>query len=106
MRLGSSCTLATVQLVRNESRVLSKCANRLLIHRIAGLLASPSLAPTKLDELRIKANILSSFVTAKAEEAYDTTAEAFFDAAGKVAEGAEAVKDKVEEKARQIKAEL
>lgn len=74
--------------------------------RIAGLLASPSLAPTKLDELRIKANILSSFVTAKAEEAYDTTAEAFFDAAGKVAEGAEAVKDKVEEKARQIKAEL
>jgi protein disulfide-isomerase A6 len=74
--------------------------------RIAGLLTSPSLAPTKLDELKIKANILSSFIAQKAEDAYDQTAEAFFDAAGKVQEGAEAVKDKVEEKAREIKAEL
>lgn len=35
---------------------------------LSNLLASPSLAPSKLDELKIKANILGSFVTKKAEQ--------------------------------------
>ena len=39
--------------------------------RIAGLLASPSLAPKKLDELRVKSNILSSFVMGKVADTYE-----------------------------------
>lgn len=35
---------------------------------LANLLSSPSLAPTKLDEIKIKANILRSFVAKKAQE--------------------------------------
>jgi len=42
----------------------------LTVGRIAGLLASPSLAPKKLDELKIKGNILSSFAAQKIGEAY------------------------------------
>ncbi|TXT11633.1 uncharacterized protein COLE_02043 [Cutaneotrichosporon oleaginosum] len=36
--------------------------------RLANLLASPSMAPTKLDEIKVKANILGAFVAQKAEE--------------------------------------
>jgi protein disulfide-isomerase A6 len=35
---------------------------------LSNLLASPSLAPTKLDEIKVKFNILSAFVAQKAEE--------------------------------------
>ncbi|CAD6574135.1 MAG: hypothetical protein TREMPRED_001018 [Tremellales sp. Tagirdzhanova-0007] len=38
--------------------------------RIAGLLASPSLAPQKLDELKVKGNILSSFAMKKIEDTF------------------------------------
>jgi len=72
--------------------------------RIAGLLASPSLAPTKLDELKIKANILSSFAAQKAGDAYDAAAgkagEAYDAAAGVVndaKEGVESIAQKVKE---------
>lgn len=63
--------------------------------RIAGLLASPSLAPTKLDELKVKANILSSFAAQKAGDAYD--------AAAGVVNGA---KEGVESIAQKVKEEL
>lgn len=54
--------------------------------RLAGLLGSPSLAPTKLDELKVKINILGSFAAKKAGQAVE--------AAGDLAEDAkEAVKD-------------
>ena len=43
----------------------------LIACRIAGLLASPSLSAVKLDELRVKANILSSFTVGKLGEAVD-----------------------------------
>jgi protein disulfide-isomerase A6 len=57
------------------------------------LLASPSLAPTKLDELKIKTNILSSFAMKKAEDAYDAAASAVNDAK----EGVESFAQKVKE---------
>lgn len=69
------------------------------VRSIAGLLASPSLAPTKLDELKIKANILSSFVVKKAEE-YVEYAE---DAAQEVFEG---VKEQVGKATERVKQEL
>lgn len=76
------------------------------MNRIAGLLASPSLAPTKLDELKIKANILSSFALKKAEDAYDAAADALNDAKDKTAEGVEAFAKMMEEKVRDVKEEL
>jgi protein disulfide-isomerase A6 len=74
----------------------------LLTRSIAGLLASPSLAPTKLDELKIKANILSAFAAKKAEDA----TEAAKDKAGQVAEGVEAFAAMMEEKAGKVLGEL
>lgn len=74
--------------------------------RIAGLLASPSLAPTKLDELKIKANILSSFAIKRAEDAYDAAADAVKDAKDKTAEGVEAFAKMMEDKVGQVKEEL
>ncbi|WWD17476.1 protein disulfide-isomerase domain [Kwoniella shandongensis] len=81
--------------------------------RIAGLLASPSLAPTKLDELKVKANILSAFAIKKAEEAYDAAGEALGDAAaaakqvpGQVRDGVDQFADAVQDKVKQIKEEL
>lgn len=44
---------------------------RLLTYSLSNLLASPSLAPTKLDEIKVKANILGAFVAKKAEELKD-----------------------------------
>ena len=64
--------------------------------RIAGLLGKPSLAPTKLDELKIKANILSSFAAKKAGEAYDAAAEA----AGELGGEAEAFAKMLEQKVK------
>lgn len=80
--------------------------DRLIAIRIAGLLASPSLAPTKLDELKVKANILSSFALNKAEDAYDAAADAIVDAKDKTAEGVESVKKMVGDKVEQIREEL
>lgn len=74
--------------------------------RIAGLLASPSLAPTKLDELKIKANILSSFAITQAENAYDAAADAIIDAKDKTAEGVESIKKMVGDKVEQVREEL
>ena len=48
-----------------------KSCQSLTSSRIAGLLASPSLSAAKLDELRVKANILSSFTVGKLGEAVD-----------------------------------
>jgi len=79
-----------------------------LTGRIAGLLGSPSLAPTKLDELKIKANILSSFAAKKVGEAYDAAGEYFEDATETVKSGAgeatEAVKEKVDQVAEGVEA--
>lgn len=44
--------------------------------RIAKLLGSPSLAPSKKDELQIRANVLSSFVKRKFDQAYDAASAA------------------------------
>ncbi|WWC61684.1 protein disulfide-isomerase domain [Kwoniella dejecticola CBS 10117] len=81
--------------------------------RIAGLLASPSLAPTKLDELKIKANILSSFAEQKVAEAADAAGDLYeqvIDAAKQVPQqardGVDQFADAVEDKARKIKEEL
>jgi protein disulfide-isomerase A6 len=71
----------------------------LTIRSIAGLLASPSLAPTKLDELKIKANILSSFAVQKITDLYEAAEEAV-EGAGQVVY--EAAKDA----GHKIKAEL
>ncbi|WRT66188.1 protein disulfide-isomerase domain [Kwoniella shivajii] len=70
--------------VRAMERVLEKGEGWLAKEqaRIAGLLASPSLAPTKLDELKIKANILSSFAATKASEAADAAGDLYDQAAG------------------------
>lgn len=67
--------------------------------RIANLLASPSLAPTKLDELKIKANILSAFAVKKAEEVVDAATDAAGDAY-------EAVKEQVGKATDRVKEEL
>ena len=39
------------------------------LHRLEGILSKRNLAPAKLDELKIKVNILKSFVAEPAEEA-------------------------------------
>lgn len=44
---------------------------------LAKLLSSPSLAPTKLDEIKIKINILGSFLTSKVGQATDKAQEVF-----------------------------
>jgi len=59
--------------VKAMERIMSKGESWLVKEqaRIAGLLGSTNLAPTKLDELKIKANILTSFAASKIEEAVD-----------------------------------
>ena len=90
---------------------------RMLMSRIAGLLGSPSLAPTKLDQLKIKANILSSFAKTKVEQAYDTAKDVAGNAAGvmgdamggakdQVVEGADAFVKMMEDTANKVKEEL
>jgi hypothetical protein len=49
---------------------------KLILCRIAGLLGSTNLAPTKLDELKVKANILSSFVASKFNDALNAAGDA------------------------------
>jgi protein disulfide-isomerase A6 len=57
------------------------------------------LAPTKLDELKIKANILSAFAAKKVEE--------YAEAAGEAAQDAyETVKETVEKATDRVKEEL
>ncbi|EIW70859.1 hypothetical protein TREMEDRAFT_38433 [Tremella mesenterica DSM 1558] len=83
--------------VKAMERMLSKGEGWLVKEqaRIAGLLASPSLAPTKLDELKIKANILSSFVAKKAEEVYEEAADVVKGATESVESFADKVKDEL-----------
>ena len=63
--------------------------------RLASILKKRTLSDAKLDEIKIKANILASFAEKKVAEAVEAAAE-------KVEEAAEAV----EEKARGVKEEL
>ncbi|ODO08204.1 protein disulfide-isomerase domain [Cryptococcus amylolentus CBS 6273] len=63
--------------------------------RLANLLASPSLAPTKLDELKIKINILSAFASQKASDAYDSAEELLEDAKQAAFEGKARVKSEL-----------
>lgn len=42
---------------------------RSLVHSLASILQKKTLAPRKLDEIKIKANILAAFVEEKAEQA-------------------------------------
>ena len=79
----------------------------------ANLLSSPSLAPTKLDELKIKANILSSFAATKIEELEEAAGDVFNDAVdaakkipGQAAEGIEAFAKMMEDTGARIKEEL
>lgn len=81
--------------------------------RLATLLGSPSLAPTKLDEIRIKANILSSFTANKIEDATEAAKDyagdivgKAKDAGGQAAEGVEHIVKKVEDKVKGVKEEL
>jgi protein disulfide-isomerase A6 len=76
-------------------------------------LASPSLGPAKLDELKVKANILSSFAATKAEELteaahelYDDAVDAAKKAPGQAAEGIDNFVKYVEEQAGIKKDEL
>ncbi|KAK4687212.1 26S proteasome regulatory subunit N3, partial [Tremellales sp. Uapishka_1] len=78
--------------------------------RIAGLLSSPSLAPKKLDELKIKANILSSFAGSKIEDIKDAAGEMAGDAVdaakkipGQAAEGVDAFVKMMEDAGGKIK---
>lgn len=57
------------------------------------------MAPTKLDELKIKANILSAFAVKKAEEVVDAATDAAGDAY-------EAVKEQVGKATDRVKEEL
>lgn len=48
---------------------------RLQIHRLSSILQKKSLVPKKLDEIKIKANILAAFVEKKAAEAVGAATE-------------------------------
>ncbi|WVO16400.1 protein disulfide-isomerase domain [Cryptococcus depauperatus] len=81
--------------------------------RLAGLLASPSLAPTKLDELKIKINILSSFAAQKVSEAYESVEEMIEDTVDgikqvpfNIKDGVEKFAEGLEQKAKKVKSEL
>ncbi|OWZ68870.1 protein disulfide-isomerase domain [Cryptococcus neoformans] len=81
--------------------------------RLASLLASPSLAPTKLDELKVKINILSAFASKKASEAYDSAEEVLegaWDSAKQIPiqakDGLDQFADAVEEKAKRVRSDL
>ena len=63
---------------------------------MAGLLGSTSLAPTKMDEIKIKANVLAAFITKKADEAADTAEGLANDAAGAAKDGAAQVIENAE----------
>jgi protein disulfide-isomerase A6 len=70
--------------------------------RFAKLVNSPSLAPSKIDEIIIKKNILSSFVYRKLEDAASQVSEAASDATDAVKNAAGDAAQKVE----QIRQEL
>ncbi len=70
--------------------------------RFAKLVNSPSLAPSKIDEIIIKKNILSSFVYRKIEDAASQVSEAAADATAAVKNVAGDAAQKVE----QIRQEL
>ncbi|WVQ82191.1 protein disulfide-isomerase domain [Cryptococcus sp. DSM 104549] len=101
--------------VKAMERVLAKGESWLAKEqaRLANLLASPSLAPTKVDELKIKVNILSAFAAQKAGEAYGAAEELLGDAVDgakqvpqQVRDGLDQFADAVEEKAKKIKEDL
>jgi protein disulfide-isomerase A6 len=77
-----------------------------LTRSIAGLLSSPSLAPTKLDELKIKANILASFAAKKVEEFVEYVEEVGSDVEEAAEGAASAVKEKVGQATDRVKQEL
>ncbi|CAG7852820.1 Protein disulfide-isomerase tigA; Flags: Precursor [Serendipita indica DSM 11827] len=81
---------ASEKIVNNTESWLEKESKRL-----NSILAKKSLAQTKLDEVRIKANILTAFVVKRGEEVADDIKEKVQD-----------VKEKVEQKAAQVKEEL
>lgn len=56
--------------------MLEPSDNCLNMRRLATILQKRTLAPRKLDEIKIKANILAAFVEQKAEEVADEAKEA------------------------------
>ena len=77
------------------------------------MLGSPSLAPTKLDEIKIKVNILSAFAAKKLDQATDAASsaateatDAVKDTAGQAAEGVEAFAEMMKEMGGKVKGEL
>ncbi|ORX36848.1 disulfide-isomerase precursor [Kockovaella imperatae] len=75
--LGSSVSTSASYYLKAMERIMDKGESWLTKEqaRIAGLLQSPALAPTKIDELKIKANILSSFAEKKVEEIADAASD-------------------------------
>ena len=74
-----------------DSKLTFRSPLRLFSLRLAKLISSPALAPTKTDEIKIKLNILSSFLTKKAaavaggmKETFDAVKEEVQDAWGGV----------------------
>lgn len=68
---------------------------------LAKIIGSPTVAPTKTDELKIKLNILSSFLADKkiptvVEDAYEAVEEKVEDVKEGVKEGVEKVREKLE----------
>lgn len=94
--------------VRAMERIVEKGEGWLVKEqaRLAGLLGSPSLAPTKLDELKIKANILASFTATKLEDAYDATADKVGEMADDVKAFAQHVAEQGAKVGERIKEEL
>ena len=74
--------------------------------RLKSILDKRSLSHTKLDEIKIKANILAQFAERKAEEAKETVEEAAGDAKEKVEEKVAEAGEAAESATRKVKAEL
>lgn len=76
------------------------------VHSLASILKKRTLSPAKLDEIKVKANILAAFAEQKAEELKEAVEEKAGDATDGAKEGAKAAAEKVEAAAREIKEEL
>lgn len=74
--------------------------------RLAKLTKSPSLAPTKVDEMTIKANILGSFLRDKAADVQEGVEDVVEQAGEKVGEAWEGAKAKSEQVIQKVKEEL
>jgi protein disulfide-isomerase A6 len=56
------------------------------MYRLASILKKRTLAPSKLDEIKVKANILAAFIEKKAEEVAEEVQEKVADATNRIKE--------------------